>query len=79
VTRSLARSLALARAHKHTRLQSIEPVHCDQDRERERERAEHSGGRDMDVYGEQKDFCTVMAKLRARCAAHDHNALPPSA
>ena len=61
---SFNKAVVSPRLHAAFPLQSIEPVHCDKNRVMQRELIEHSGGRDADVYGANKDFSAVLEKSR---------------
>ena len=46
--------------------EKVEAVHCDEARVHERELVEHSGGRDSDIYGADKDMESVLEKHRCK-------------
>ena len=46
--------------------EKVEAVHCDEARVHERELIEHSGGRDADIYGANKDMESVLEKHRCK-------------
>ena len=48
------------------RFEETGPVSIDHDRVNERHLLEFSGGRDSDIYGEHKDFDSVLAKSRPK-------------